>query len=204
MTDFIQPPKRFPFREGEAILHLPSTHRMTSPPPIVRGIVLTAGGIATYIQREDGSRAAVSTTYLAYRSYCQHCYASAVQTTRGHLICAGCGGPVIDEPPPDEMVVLRFPVDYFGWYVSMAMRRAIINPTWTWKQAIVDRDETINRAYQRMLRRLGLEKPVYRNGQDGRIAEHLKYYAMLDHEAAFLATYFQLTGQAVTSISLAA
>lgn len=203
MTDVITPPTRYPFKPGEAIYWLPSSHRMMSPPPRVRGVVISATNQA-YIQREGGSRAAVNISYLAYAAYCPHCYAPGVQTTRGRLMCPGCGGSVIDVPPPDEMVILRFPLDYFGWYVSMAMRRAIINPTWTWKQAIVDRDETINRAYQRMLRRLGLEKPVYRNGQDGRIAEHLKYYAMLDHEVAFLATYFQLTGQAVTSISLAA
>jgi len=86
----------------------------------------------------------------------------------------------------------------------MAMRRAVVNPTWTWKQAIVDRDETIDRAYQRMLRRLGLEKPAYRSNQDGRIADLLKYYAMLDHEAAFLASYYEFVGQPVTAISLTA
>ena len=111
---------------------------------------------------------------------------------------------MIEEPPPDEMVVLRFPVDYFGWHTSMTMHRAIVNPGWTYRQAIVDRGETINRAYQRMLWRLDLAKPVYRSNGDYRAVEHLKYYAMLEHEAAFLATYFELSQQPITFVSMAA
>jgi hypothetical protein len=36
---------------------------------------------------------------------------------------------VIAAPPPDEMLLLRFPID-FGWHTSMTMRRAIVNG-WT-------------------------------------------------------------------------
>jgi len=203
MENFIVPPTNFPFMPGEAVYWLPSSHRMTTPPPRIRGVILSADNQAS-IRRDDGSRASVNIAYLAYVAYCPHCYAAAVTTTRGRLVCPGCGGPVIEEPPPDEMVVLRFPVDYFGWYVSMAMRRAIVNPTWTYKQAIVDRAVTIDRAYQRMLRRLGLAKPVCRSNDDYRIAKRLEYYSMLGHEAAFLATYYELLGQPVTVVSMAA
>jgi hypothetical protein len=202
MSDFITPPTQYPFKPGEAIYWLPATHRMTAPPPRIRGVVLSADNQAS-IRREDGGRASVSIAYLAYAAFCPHCYAPAVTTTRGRLMCPGCGGAVIEQPPPDEMVLLRFPVD-FGWHTSMTMRRAIVNPTWTYKQAIVDRAETIERAEQRMLRRLGLAKPVCRSNDDYRIAERLKYYAMLEHDAAFLASYYELAQQPVAFVSLAA
>jgi hypothetical protein len=201
MSDFITPPTRYPFRPGEAVYWLPATHRMMSPPPRIRGVVLSADDQA-YIQREDGRRTSVSIEYLAYASFCSHCYAPGVTTTRGRLVCPSCGGPVIAAPPPDEMVVLRFPLD-FGWHTSMTMYRAIVNG-WTYRQAIVDRAATIDRAYQRMLRRLGLPKPVCRSNQDYRIAKHLEYYSMLDHEAAFLASYYELIQQPVTLVVLAA
>jgi hypothetical protein len=124
--DFITPPTTYPFQPGEAVYWLPSNHRMMSPAPRIRGVVLTAGGYSAYIQREDGSRAAVNTSNLAYAAYCSHCYAPAVMTMRGRLVCPGCGGPVIEPPPPDEMVLLRFPLDSFGWHTSMSMRRAIV------------------------------------------------------------------------------
>jgi len=63
------------------------------------------------------------------------------------------------------MVLLRFPLD-FGWHTSMTMRRAIVNAGWTYRQAIVDRAATIERAVQRMLRWLGLAKPVWRSNDD--------------------------------------
>jgi hypothetical protein len=100
------------------------------------------------------------------------------------------------------MVVLRFPID-FGWHTSMTMHRAIVNG-WTYRQAIVDRAATIDRAYQRMLRRLGLTKPVCRSNGDYRIADRLRYYSMLEHEAGFLANYYELTQQSVTFVALAA
>jgi hypothetical protein len=202
MSDFITPPTHYPFKPGEAVYWLPSSHRLTEPPPRVRGVILSADNQAS-IRREDGSRASVNIANLAYAAYCPHCYAPAITITRGRLVCAGCGGAVIEEPPPDEMVLLRFPID-FGWHTSMTMRRAIVNPTWTYRQAIFDRRETINWAYQRMLRRLGLAKPVYRNNEDCRIAKRLEYYAMLDHEAAFLASYYELTQQPVALVALTA
>jgi hypothetical protein len=128
MADFITPPTDYPFRPGEAVYWLPATHRMTAPPPRIRGVVLSADNQAS-IQREDGSRATVNSAYLAYRGFCPNCYAPAVITTRGRLVCLGCGGPVVAEPPHDEMVLLRFPID-FGWHTSMTMRRAIVNG-WT-------------------------------------------------------------------------
>jgi hypothetical protein len=55
-----------------------------------------------------------------------------------------------------------------------------------------------------MLRRLGLEQPVCRSNDDYRNAARLKYYSMLEHEAAFLASYYELLGQPVTLVALAA
>jgi hypothetical protein len=202
MSDFITPPTRYPFRPGEAVYFLPATHRMTAPPPRIRGVVLSANDYTIYIKREDGCCAAVKTANLAYAAFCPHCDAPAVMTKRGRLVCPGCGGPVIEQPLPDEMVLLRFLLD-FGWYTSMTMRRAILNPNWSYRQAIVDRAATIDSAVQRMLRRLGLAKPAWRSNNGYRAVEHLRYYAMLEHEAAFLATYYELLGQPAAFVPLA-
>ena len=136
------------------------------------------------------------------RAYCQHCYAPAVTTTRGRLLCPSCGGAVIDQPPPDAIVLQRFPID-LGWHTSMTMRRAIVNPTWTYKQAIVDRAVTIERAVQRMLRRLGLAKPVGK-AMPTIESPNGSFYAMLGMRAGFLASYYALLQQPVAFVAIAA
>ena len=195
MANFITPPTDYPFRPGEAVYFLPAMSHMTAPPPRIRCTVINNCGYSTFIQREDdGRRCAVNTDNLGYRAHCDRCYAPAIKTKRGRLACPACGGAVVDQPPLDEMTMLWFPLA--GWRTAMIVHRAVLNPTWTYRQAAFDRAATIERSYQAMLDLLDLEEPTCRGGEpfmaDAKKIDLLKYYSMLEHEDAFAATYEEL------------
>lgn len=63
--------------------------------------------------------------------------------------------------------------------------------------AVQDSSVTVDRTYQDMLVRLGLEKPWHRPNDllwlaDSRKIELLQFYAMIEHEGEFLSTYQDL------------
>jgi hypothetical protein len=197
-TTTLLPPKRHTFRTGEAVLYLSSAQRERQPLTPIPAVIVRDG---SRIRLSDGRVTTVNRSRLVYRGYCAPCAAPAVVSPDGQLVCPQCGAPATEAPAPDQLVVRWFPLGLAD--SSMAVYRALTNPTWTWRQAIDDARAAVNAMEETVAatqRRLGLPAIAPRYDVQYRESEAplgyaMRFFALLGDDAAFLAAYEQLAAE---------
>lgn len=190
-----QPPILWPF-EADTAVYCVQYDKQSEPPLRIPAVVLWVRGTSASVQRADKTRiTSTRLRNLALRGYCAVCPAPAI-VIAGQLVCSKCQAPAVDAPPPDDLVFRWFPLDEY--HASLLMRRAFEHPGWSYKAVSLAATDTTRDAEKAMLERLGLSMLYAGSNQHSiqgevRMRRLMGLYAALGDDAAFLATYGDLS-----------
>ena len=196
MTAIATPATAYPFKPTEAVYHIVEPKKGLAPILRPGMVVRPAGPLARYradtprvgLVLDDGRRISVCGSFLAYRGYCRRCDVPAVLDD-GRLVCPLCKRKARQEPPPDHLTLLWYPIGES--LHAQAVRHCIVHKC-SWEEGLDAWRKWHFDSFERMINKYGLRSEMYARRepwQSDEFRETAQWYAERDDEAGFVAYY---------------